>query len=166
MRRANLDDLPEYTLPAGCVLRAAEVGDEPGLAALLASAFESDWTPDRVRSGLTQAADVDTVFVIVCGSEVVATASSRLIPLAFPNEGYLHWVGVAPEARGKGLGRAVCVRALERFRELGCRGAVLETDDHRLPALRMYLGMGFVPAYRHPSDAERWAAVMRGMARR
>jgi mycothiol synthase len=43
--------------------------------------------------------------------------------------------------------------------------AVLETDDFRLPAVRTYLRLGFVPEPRTPGDARRWSKVLRNLAR-
>ena len=47
----------------------------------------------------------------------------------------------------------------------GLDQAVLETDDFRLPAVRTYLRLGFVPEPRTPGDARRWSKVLRNLAR-
>jgi hypothetical protein len=44
--------------------------------------------------------------------------------------------------------------------------AVLETDDFRLPAVRTYLRLGFVPEPRTPGEARRWSKVLRNLATR
>jgi hypothetical protein len=40
---------------------------------------------------------------------------------------------------------------------------VLETDDFRLPAVRTYLRLGFVPEPRAPGDARRRSTVLRNL---
>jgi mycothiol synthase len=112
-----------------------------------------------VHAALTGNPKVDRVYVVVQGSNLLATASARLDQVAFPGSGYVHWVGCANASRRKGLGRAVCGAVLARFAETGCKDAVLETDDDRLPAIGLYLALGFVPEPRHAGDAERWKHV-------
>ena len=42
------------------------------------------------------------------------------------------------EHRGKGLGEAVTLAALQRLRDLGNQSCWLETDDWRIPAIKIY----------------------------
>lgn len=161
MRRPNLDDLPPIPdLPVDHDLRAARPEDDVAIAALLASAFEPDWSVERVQRALLAAADVETTFVVTAGGAPVATASARLLPERYPGSGYVHWVGAHADHRGKRLGRAVTVAVLHRFRELGCRDAVLETDPPRLPAIRLYLSLGFRPEPLVPDDAMIWREIL------
>jgi mycothiol synthase len=57
----------------------------------------------------------------------------------------------------------VILAVLHHFRESGCTGAVLETDDHRLPAIRLYLSLGFLPQMVAPDHPERWRAVFQAL---
>lgn len=165
MRRPTLDDLPPPPpLPAGYALRIAEAADAAGLAALLASAFEQAWTVDRVREALLDAPDVETTFVVAVDGRPVATASARLLPAIYPGSGYVHWVGAHAAHRGRRLGVAVTLAVLHRFRALGCRDAVLETDPPRLPAIRTYLGLGFGPEPRDVAQERVWREIVDGLA--
>ena len=80
----------------------------------------------------------------------------------FPGGGELGYLVVHPSHRGLGLGRALVDAALGRLRGGGYRTIWLGVQDHRLSAIRTYLGAGFVP-FLHPPypDAlgERWSAV-------
>lgn len=153
---------PRYA--SGFRLRRAAPGDEAALAALLAAAFEDDtWTPQTVRERLTVEASVRAVYVAARGNQIGATASARYLPDRYPGMGYLHWVAAHPQYQGRGLGRMVTLAALGHFRRSGCAGAVLETDDHRLPAIRLYLSLGFVPQMTAPDHPRRWEAVMRAL---
>lgn len=142
-------------------IRRAEIADEPALAELLTSAFGKTWTPEDVAKVLTRNATVDTVFVAEQGGKLLATASARVEVEEYPCEGYLHWVATAPEARHQGLGRAVCLAVLQRFMELGYSSVVLETDDDRLDAIRLYMRLGFQPVMRDLDDLDRWFAITR-----
>jgi mycothiol synthase len=53
----------------------------------------------------------------------------------------------------------VSLAALHEFVRLSCADAVLETDDFRVPAIKVYLSLGFRPEYRHATHEPRWAAL-------
>jgi len=163
MRRVGLADIHDPVMPADVYLRRASHGDEAALARLLSEAFGTCWRLDDVAARLTRAADVDAVFVAFRDSFLVATASARLDPVAFPHEGYVHWVATAPSERGRGLGRAVTMAVLRRFKDIGLPSAVLETDDERLDAIGMYLGLGFQPVLRDSGDTERWDRILQAI---
>jgi mycothiol synthase len=141
-------------------LRHAVGTDADDLAVLLTDAFEEHWDGTRVRSELLAAPDVAVTWVVedpVRG--LVATASERLVPDLYPDAGYLHWVATAPAARGAGLGSLVTVACLAGFAGRGLPRAVLETEDFRVPAVRTYLRLGFVPEYRTDDERLRWSAL-------
>lgn len=52
-------------------------------------------------------------------------------------------LGVVPECRGLGLGRALLVAALGGFAAVGVRRAFLEVTATNAPAVRMYRSVGF-----------------------
>lgn len=98
------------------------------------------------------------IFFLTAGSEYVATATDKHLPE--PDTGYLHMVAVAAGHRGKGLGRWISVGALMHMRDRGCRQAILETDDYRLPAIRTYLRLGFEPDMVEVDHPERWHEIV------
>lgn len=150
-------------LPEGYELRLAEASDEEPLAALLTVAFSElgPWTADLVRERLTEATDVDAVYVVTYNGDSVATASSRHDHDRFPGSGYVHWVGALPDHAGRRLGSALLDQMLVDFRARGYDDAVLETDDFRLPAVRLYLRHGYLPVYdvKGEDHRARWAAT-------
>ncbi len=167
MRRADLDDLPALPLlPGGYRLRVAEDADADALAALLRAAFDDDdWTTARVRADLLDAPDVVSTWVIDFDGQPAATASTRLRADRFPDSGYVHWVGALPSHAGRRLGFIVSLAVLHEFVRLGCRDAVLETDDFRLPAIKTYRNLGFRPEIQEETHAARWKAVEEKLAR-
>jgi ribosomal protein S18 acetylase RimI-like enzyme len=52
-------------------------------------------------------------------------------------------IGVIPECRGRGLGRALLLKALAGFRAAGAKKAYLEVTSCNLAAVRMYRSLGF-----------------------
>jgi len=74
-------------------------------------------------------------------------------------------VGARSSERGRRLGEVVTRRVLVHFADSGLDQAVLETDDFRLPAVRTYLRLGFVPEPRVAGDPIRWSKVLRKLTR-
>jgi mycothiol synthase len=83
------------------------------------------------------------------GGRPVATASASHNPTAtryyFPFGGEVGYVTVDPLHRGKGLGRAVVALAVARLIEAGYRHIFVGVQGWRLPAVKCYLHLGFVP---------------------
>lgn len=57
--------------------------------------------------------------------------------------GAIQNVGVAPEYRGLGLGRALVLRSLHGFREAGVSCVYLEVTARNTPAVALYRSIGF-----------------------
>ncbi len=159
-------EAPPPSVPDGPSCRLATDADAPELARLLRAAFpEQNWTVERVGKDLLDAPDVPHTFVIAEAGALIATASVRYLE-RFAGHGYVHWVAVDPRARGRRLAMIAMGAVLQAFAEDGHDSAILETDDHRLPAIASYLGQGFIPHYTDPDHPLRWSRVFAAMAQR
>jgi len=167
MRRPNLENLPPMPpLPAGYALRPCRKDEREGLAAVLERAFpgfEQPWTAEKARAQLLEAADVRETFVIEHGGKIVATASVQMPPGATGGKGTVHWVAADPAHKGLRLGYRVSLAVLHRLVEEGCTEADLSTDDPRLPAIKTYLNLGFIPHYADDTHPARWSRVFQAM---
>ena len=80
----------------------------------------------------------------------------------FPGGGEIGYLVVAELHRGRGVGSALVAAAVRRLRAAGYRHIWLGVQELRLPAIRTYLGAGFLP-FLHPPDPDeleaRWARV-------
>ena len=70
-----------------------------------------------------------------CGT-IQGLAASALL-------GAIQNVGVTPEARGLGLGRALVLKSLHGFRAAGMRRVYLEVTAENRAAVELYRGVGF-----------------------
>lgn len=61
----------------------------------------------------------------------------------WPKEGSIQNVAVLPTFRRLGLGRALVLRALQSFAELGMTSASLEVTEENTPAFLLYQRLGF-----------------------
>jgi mycothiol synthase len=158
----SLDRLPEAKVAEGYRLRIYQQGDEAAWCRLVNDCIGGRMDEASCRSSLTATPQFapEDMSLAEHGAEVVGTACAHRGAHTPEGVGYVHMVAVDPSHRGKGLGRALTVAVLRRFRELGYRAATLQTDDFRLSAIRLYLGLGFHPAMTDESHPARWEAVL------
>lgn len=159
MKKEILSDLPVFHCPTGYRMRHFEQDDERNWEELIRHSFTrevkfahkiSDHVPFYY----------DRLLFICRGDQPVATATAWEAGSEDDKNWYLHMVGVLPEYSGKGLGYAVSLAVLHKIRESGGTVACLETDDFRLPAIRIYLKLGFQPVYLDDSHPGRWERIL------
>lgn len=102
----------------------------------------------------------NSIFCVADKEDIpVATATAQFkIDL---NAAYLHMVGVREDMRGKGLGFLVNAAAINQHRENGRPECFLTTHDWRLPALKQYVRLGFLPLINHESVRPRWKEILK-----
>ncbi|MCW8130582.1 MAG: GNAT family N-acetyltransferase [Planctomycetota bacterium] len=166
MLRPTLDGLPPLQWPAGYAVRSFKEGDQAAWNAMMDAAF--DRAPGTTDFDQVMKADAafrpERVLMVEKNGEAAATASAWHRPAYGTACGYVHWVGTHPAHRGKRLGYWASLAALNVMKSEGRGRAVLHTDDFRLPALRIYLEMGFVPLIDDASQPQRWRAVLEELA--
>ncbi|WP_456276399.1 GNAT family N-acetyltransferase [Bacillus sp. AK128] len=95
--------------------------------------------------------------------EIVASASALHNPKSsyytFPFGGDIGFVFANPKHRKKGLGLYVTALAANRLISSGYKSIRIVTNDHRLPALKTYLKLGFKPFLYSSDMEERWKGV-------
>jgi mycothiol synthase len=160
MEFRDFEAIPEIPLQEGYQLRHFREGDEAGLALVFAASGVGPTTAEDFRTSMVGASCFrpERTILIECGGEIVATASAWLND-SFPGVGYLHNVGVKPGHQGKKLGALVTLATLRAHQKEGFSAQVLETDDWREPAVRLYLKLGYTPLLVDASHEERWKAL-------
>lgn len=101
-------------------------------------AFPTPWSRNAFVGELTQ----NPLALYIVGREqgrIVCYAGTWLIH----GEAHITNVAVAPEARGKGYGEAVCRGLLHRAKELGAAKATLEVRVSNAVAQQLYHKLGF-----------------------
>jgi len=161
MKRPDLNGLLEMpVLPEGYELMRADEKDGGAIAELMTTAFEDQvWTAERALNELICNPSCKPTFMIKHEGKAVATATLLFEPENHPGAGTLHWVASDPNHRGKQLGLIVCLAVLYAAKEAGCQYSLLLTDDPRIPAIKTYLKLGYVPDCWHESHEARWRVI-------
>lgn len=191
MVRANLDNVPEFTLPAGFTLRWYEPADEAHwLRIHLAADPFNEITPELFRKqfgvdaerGLRPASADEPgsgvnpalrdlrqrqCYMLAPTGEVVGTGTAW-----FNNNfegarwGRVHWLAIMPEFQGRGLAKPLMTSICRRLGELGHEHVYLSTSTARHAAIGLYLKFGFEPLIRSEEDAAVWREILPPAVRR
>ena len=167
MEKSPLSNLPAVRLPHGYRIRPIAVEEgylweqvmDQSYGNYEAGTFQKimmenyDYDPERVRMMFDE------------NGRPCATATSwRQHHRWGPGIGYVLFVGVAKSYQGRGLGSQITLHVLQDFVKHGFHSAILETDDYRLPALKTYLNLGFLPRIVHPQQYEQWSAIFTALS--
>jgi len=163
----SLDGVPAVVAPEGYRIRTYREDDGPHWRRLISQGIGGDYDEAAFRNSVAGSGGFDPqgLFFAETNGAVVGTACAVWQDRYPRDTGYVHMVAVDPAHQGRGLGRALTLSVLHRLRERGYRRAVVQTDDWRLPAIRMYLGLGFRPRMTHESHENRWREIHRKLGR-
>ena len=159
---SDLSAIPPIKLPAGyhsaCLSPGYEMDYVRVMRRSLAAASDMEWFCKTFSDDPDY--NPDNLQLIYEDTVPIAAAAAWHTLAGSKKKGLVHMVGVDPDYQGRGLGRVITLLALRRLQERGFHEALVETEDFRLPALRLYLSLGFKPLERHRADAGRWKKVV------
>lgn len=149
MGRSLAGSLPRPALPPGFTIRPlAGVSEVDAYAAAHRRAFGSTFmtAPWRARTLYMPgyAPELDLVAVVPDGQ-----LAGFCVGWANPTRrlAQIEPFGVDPAFQGRGLGRALLLEMLARFKAHGVEHAQVETDSGRTPARHAYEAVGLLPVY-------------------
>ncbi len=119
------------------LVRAVEPADLRAVHEIEAASFGTPWSEETFERLL----DRDTLdFVaLVDGNEVIGYA----VVWCIVDQGELSNIAIAPEHRGRGLGRTLLDEVISRIRRRGVTRLFLEVRASNEPALGLYASLGF-----------------------
>ncbi len=164
MKLDSLSDLPAMQPPPGFSVRSYQPGDEDSWNAIISESFErrADFESE-IRSKVQYVPE--RVWFVLSSNRAVATATAWRIGKFGMDYGTVHMVGRVRDPSAKGSGKLATIAVLHRLRFEGLNKAVLQTYDFRLPAISVYLGLGFVPLLVHENQRQRWVDVFKNLGR-
>ena len=159
MVRASSTLVPVPRVPDGYRLRTLEFGEESLYETLFQLAFD-----DKGRIAEIQGKMLPGAFFVI-----EHLSSRRLVAscLAYhgrssarhPNAGQLAWLVVDPGHGKKGLGTIVSATVTNRLVNDGYTRPFLRTEDFRIPAISIYLHLGWQPLLYTPEMKGRWERI-------
>ena len=156
--------MPEPVLPPGYELRGYRQGDEDSWGdAINTGDFYGIWDRARFDEYIRDPERMEGSRLVAKDGQVVAATFASIEQEAL-KAGRVDYVVSRPEYRGLGLGRVVCTEVVRHLIEKGYANVVLYTDDWRLPAIGLYLSMGFEPRMDREDMPERWERIRAKLA--
>lgn len=138
-------DLPEPHVPLGYELRSYQLGDASAWADLLNQGeFGQRFNAQKVSEYMEIPERRAGSRIVVKNGNLLASTFATMQEEA-DNLSSLDYVVSHSDYRGLGLGRIVCESVVKYCVDIGRNDVILHTDDWRIPALGLYLSMGFVP---------------------
>ena len=146
-------ELPDIALPAGVSLRGFTPGqDEDAWLAVNRAAFAH-----HPEQGNMSRADLDArmaePWFDPAGFLLAVDAEGRILGFHWtkvhprhgehPAIGEVYVVGVAPEAQGTGLGKALTIAGIKHLQQQGLHAVMLYVDADNIPAVALYRRLGF-----------------------
>jgi len=158
---------PAITVAEGYQLDTFKDGDEDALVSLIQKSGLGNWAKNRIAD-MRRTLLPGGLFVIrhVGTGTIVATANANNDPSIYSEAGELGWVAADSDHAGKGLGFSVCAAVVNRFLVAGYKTIYLKTDDYRLPAIKVYLNLGFTPDLFREDMPPRWEKVLQNLKNR
>jgi len=137
MSRENLDNIPDYTLPAGYSIRWYQPGYEEywQTVQLLADEYNRV-TPDLFEKQFgadKQLLSERQCFLFDGKANIIGTASAWLDNQGEKPPGRIHWVAIIPQEQGNGLAKPLLTIVCNRLKELGHTKTHLTTQSIRIP---------------------------------
>ncbi|MBQ7776125.1 MAG: GNAT family N-acetyltransferase [Lachnospiraceae bacterium] len=168
LKRADLENIPQYELPKGYHFAYYEQGDRDAWIAIEQSAKEFEtyeqglesW--NRYYEGKDDELVKRMVFVVNEAGEKVATATAfyDIHGRDKSGAGWLHWVAVRREYQGRGLSKPLIAHVLKVMRSLGYEHAKIPTQTTTWLACKVYLDFGFVPVAENAVNSRKgWQIV-------
>lgn len=138
---------PAVSPAAGYSTRTFQNGDEQGFLSLMSRLDFGPWDEAKLAYNLNKVIPDGWFFVTSASREIVATAMClHNYSGDSPFTGDVGWVACHPDHRGQGLGLCLCARVTQRFLDDGYTAIQLHTEYYRLPAIKTYLRLGYVPS--------------------
>jgi len=156
MRKKRID------IPDGFLLRNYNHRDINGVLDVFKLSLFHGWNKEKLNKIIKTY--VENGFFVVIDKDsntVVATMAARHDSGNGCNKtGCITWLCTHPKYRGLGLGEVVASAAVNCLLNLKYNKIFVNTDDERLPAIKIFLKLGFEPLMYKSKMQNRWRIIM------
>jgi mycothiol synthase len=156
--RPSRERIPVPPIPSGYALRPFRAGDDDAYQDL----FRLAWADESALQHTKKHALSDGFLVIeheVSGLLVASCVAFAPESPEHPHDGSLGWLVTDPAHTRRGLATALAATVTTRLVEEGYAMPWLGTEDDRLAAIAIYLGLGWQPYLYNGGMEARWRAI-------
>jgi mycothiol synthase len=158
----ELQAVPEHELKKDFGIRTYRDGDADAWIKACSDGLDTgSWTKEDFKDKMLGMEGVfpEGIFFVTDSDGDIAGTATGVIKTE-PEPGVLHMVCIRPEYRGKGLAKPLNAAVLNYLAGKGCRCITLNTDDFRIPAIKVYLSLGFRPILYDDDMPGRWSSIL------
>jgi len=134
----------------GYVIRTYRPGDEAHFLSLMAKMDFDPWDDEKLRYNMARIIPDGWFFAVERASESIVGTAMCLHNYtgSTPFTGDVGWLVCDPCHRGHRLGYSLTAYVTARFVHAGYARIQLHTEYYRLPAVKIYLTLGYLPVIR------------------
>ncbi len=118
---------------------------EPSLQNQISKLFKQ-LSPDKTQQSLDKLCSQGNPLTLVCcieNDQIIGMASMGVYTVISGKKGWIEDVVVDKEQRAKGIGRKLIEKLISIGKQMELTEILLFTEDHRIPAIRLYSDLGF-----------------------
>ena len=151
----------EIKVPDGFLLRNYIEQDVDDVLSILSLSQLNNWNKEKINKNINGFVQ-NGFFVVIDKSnqKVVASMAARVRPARkHCKSGDIGWLCTDPKYRGKGLGYIAAAASVNCLLSNGYNDIFVNTDDDRLPAIKIFLKLGFKPLMYKNTMLSRWSLI-------
>ena len=143
------------------IIRTYRQGDELTFLSLMAKVDFDPWNNEKLQYNMGKIIPEGWFFATEKGSEKMVATAMCLHNYSgnAPFTGDVGWLACDPGHRGRGLGHSLTAYITNRFIDAGYSKIQLHTEYYRLPAIKIYLKIGYLPVLYSPEVYSIWQEV-------
>jgi ribosomal protein S18 acetylase RimI-like enzyme len=159
---SDLSAIPPIRIPPGYHSATLSPGHEMDYVRVMRQSLAAEADMEWFCRTFSDAPDytADNLLLIYKDTRPIAAAAAWQALSEGKKTGLVHMLGVDRNYQGRGLGRVMLLLVLHRLKERGFHSVIAAAEDVRIPAISLYLSLGFKPHYRNRLDELRWRKVL------
>ena len=148
-------------LARGYCIRTYRPGDEAAFLELMASGDFDPWDRQKLAYNVSKILPQGWFFALQEETKSIVGTAMCLHNYygRTPFVGDVGWLACHPAHRGKGLGYSLTAQVTNRFCDAGYSEIQLHTEYYRLPAIKTYLKLGYIPRMFCPEMYPLWEGI-------
>ena len=145
----------------GYVIRTYRPGDEANFLSLMGRMDFDPWDDEKLRYNMARIIPDGWFFAVQRASESIVGTAMCLHNYSgsTPFTGDVGWLACDPCHRGQRLGYSLTAYVTARFLRAGYTRIQLHTEYYRLPAVKTYLNLGYLPVIHSQEMVSLWQEI-------